>query len=183
MKLHSLLDKVQLYRLLDYNVLQLDDVKHWSSLSGVPVLLAGLPVESASVFIATVPTVPGRSLLTLGDDSELVADETLTTKLGRMNLSGFMPVKLIFFGKEMSNQESVGELSLLRRPKRMLQPEKTASFSSQSAGIKIEVGIISEPDTEPSYFPISRSLLARKSSLLKSTIAKYCPIYDVFSEN
>lgn len=81
MKLHSILNNRHLYSFHNNTVLQWDEVNNWSSAFGVPLTIAVSPVESESALTSTLPTAPGRSILTLDDGFELATKDIPTTKL------------------------------------------------------------------------------------------------------
>lgn len=62
-------------------VRQNDDVKNQCSAFKVPHVFSRCPAESASVLTLTLSALPGRSMLTLDDGSEVEREQTPTIKL------------------------------------------------------------------------------------------------------
>lgn len=60
-------------------VIQLAEVENWFSASGVLLVLARFPIESASVLTLTLRSGSGSSVLTFGDSSEFVNEDNPTT--------------------------------------------------------------------------------------------------------
>lgn len=79
--LYSILGNIHLHSLSDYTVLQWDEVENWFFASGVLLLFAGFPAESAIALPLTLPTVPGCSVMILGDGSVFETENTPSTKL------------------------------------------------------------------------------------------------------
>lgn len=83
-------------------------------------MFANFQVESASVLTLTIPAVLRRNVLPLEDDSEVVADNTPTTKFVPDAFVYFLARRAHYLQRcivQMSNPETVGRLTLHRGPK------------------------------------------------------------------
>lgn len=70
-----------MYSLPENTVFQCNEVRIWSSVTQVLLVIATIRAESTPVQIRTLPTFTDRSVLTLIDDPAVVSEDSPTTKL------------------------------------------------------------------------------------------------------
>lgn len=88
--------------------------ENWSSASGVRLVFARLPVKSVSSLTLTLQTVPGSSVLTIGDCSNFLSEESQTIKLVPDDSVSRFARRAHTFRRLMFNKERVSALALLK---------------------------------------------------------------------